>query len=367
MNKNTERLHYMDAMRSILMILGIVLHSANVFSEKEWAIQNIETSSIFFNLSEFIHLFRMPAFFIVSGFFCHMTLKKNNALQFSKVRIPRILVPLIVTALTLNILQNYLLLSYTEETLNFHSENYWLHGKWDSHLWFLNSLLYYFSLSALAYALIPKLLATIKNITNRVVNYSQGSYLLLIPLLSLVLIKISYSIPTVDNSGYDFSISESIKFSGFFIFGILLGTNRDLLRNFVKPNLKIILLSVIIVIIVSYYLNNLGQASKFAKAYTDQLTIWLACTACFYIFFKFFNSNSKFFQDLASASYTIYLFHHILVIAFGLIIIQLNLGIWFKFVLLVSLVFIATHFIHRYFISKSVMLSRLFNGKHPNA
>ena len=69
---NDERLHYLDAMRSILMILGIVLHSANVFSDSDWAIQNIDTSVYFSYLVEVIHLFRMPAFFIVSGFFCHI-------------------------------------------------------------------------------------------------------------------------------------------------------------------------------------------------------------------------------------------------------------------------------------------------------
>lgn len=367
---NTEsntRLHYMDAMRSTLMIFGIVLHSANVFSDKEWAIQNIETSIIFLNLVDIIHTFRMPAFFIVSGFFCHMTLKKCKSLQFSKVRIPRILIPLIVTALTLNILQNYILHSLGYKDILFNQYLYWAYGDWDSHLWFLNCLVYYFSLSALLYALIPSFLTSTSNLINNIFKVTKGTYLVLLPVATYILLKVSYLIPSVGESDYDFSVSDSIKYSGFFIFGILLGDHRNLLHKFNDPKSIKFALFLSVLIILIYLLTKDSQPNVLFKEYVEQLITWLSCIFCFYLFFRFFNKRSGLFTYLASASYSIYLFHHILVILFGIFIIKFNINIWFKFSFLVISVFIATNLIHYFIVRKSSMFSMLYNGKKPNA
>lgn len=93
----------------------------------------------------------MPAFFIVSGFFCYMTLNRYGARLFLRVRIPRILISLIITALTLNSLQNIILSEYRPLAPSIFSVEYMLQGIWVSHLWFLISLIYYFVFSAVVY------------------------------------------------------------------------------------------------------------------------------------------------------------------------------------------------------------------------
>ena len=73
----TERIHSLDSLRAIMMLLGLVLHSALTYNVTNhghaWLLKdpestNIATDSIVF----LIHFFRMPIFFLVAGFFGSM-------------------------------------------------------------------------------------------------------------------------------------------------------------------------------------------------------------------------------------------------------------------------------------------------------
>ena len=349
----------MDSMRSVLMILGIVLHSANIFRDANWGIQDIYTSVTFDYLVEFIHLFRMPAFFIVSGYFCHMTLKKNQSWQFCKVRIPRIIIPLIVTIFSLNIIQNIILTKFGTHTLQFVNIEYWITGKWVSHLWFLICLVYYFCISAFLYEYCPGTLERLKSSLNFLINKTKYLYLLIIPIGSLFLIKISYLMPVALESDFNYSLSESIQYSCYFIFGIILGTNKTLLDGFTRPNFYTTLICIALLI---FSLKN-PQTHPFIKLYAESLSIWIMCSFCFLIFHTFFNKKSKVFTYLAEASYSIYLFHHILVIMFGVLIIQLEINIFIKFLLIIVSTFVTANVIHNYIIRRNVIAGYLFNGR----
>jgi len=92
MSSITERVYFLDAMRAVLMCLGIVLHAANVFSpSQDWLIYSDNTSQMAFHLGNIIHSFRMPAFFEVSGYFCLLTLNKYSANEFLAKRAKRII------------------------------------------------------------------------------------------------------------------------------------------------------------------------------------------------------------------------------------------------------------------------------------
>jgi len=358
-----ERIYFLDAMRSILMTLGIILHSANVFSESQWAIQNLQTSEFFSSLISFIHRFRMPAFFIVSGFFCHMTLSRYGHRLFINVRIPRILVPLAITAISLNSIQNWLLMEYQEAALNLLTMDYWLQGKWLSHLWFLNCLVYYFLIASILYAYSSKFLHKIGSLTSTFIIRSKGLYLFSLPLFSLLLVKISYLVPDPPNHIYDLSISEFIKYSVYFVFGVLAGFRRELLWELMQPN-RVKIVGVLILSAVFLYLpTEQSSLCHLFNLYIYALFPWLLCFLCFFIFYKYFNTKSAFFSYLSEASYTIYLFHHLFVILYGIILINTELNIYLKFIILVIATFSTTALIHRYLILKSPVLRYLFNGK----
>jgi glucan biosynthesis protein C len=83
-----------------MMLLGLVLHSATSFTatplEQAWPYQDRSTSALFDLIVFFIHLFRMPVFFVVAGFFAAMLYYRDGAGAFAANRARRVLLPLIL-------------------------------------------------------------------------------------------------------------------------------------------------------------------------------------------------------------------------------------------------------------------------------
>ena len=113
MSHGSGRIHYMDAMRATLMMFGIVLHSSQIFNPAQtWVIGSEQTFPLAGWLVDAIGIFRMPAFFIVAGFFCLLSMQKYTPRDFATMRVERLAVPLVVCALLLNSLQAAILSSY---------------------------------------------------------------------------------------------------------------------------------------------------------------------------------------------------------------------------------------------------------------
>ncbi len=81
------------------MLLGIVIHaSIPYFSPKGnplWPVDG-EQSLVLWVVYESIHVWRMPAFFLLAGFFAHLLLERRTTRAFIRNRIGRIAVPLII-------------------------------------------------------------------------------------------------------------------------------------------------------------------------------------------------------------------------------------------------------------------------------
>ena len=70
-----QRFHGLDALRGFAMLLGIVLHAALPYmgfgESMIWPSDN-DDSRLIVIIFQFIHLWRMPVFFILSGFFASL-------------------------------------------------------------------------------------------------------------------------------------------------------------------------------------------------------------------------------------------------------------------------------------------------------
>ena len=102
MNSNkTERLHALDSLRAIMMMLGIVLHASNTYVVADygasWPLKDpINTAGYMDWISSFIHAFRMPIFFVVAGFFASLLFHERSSAKMIKNRVNRILLPFLV-------------------------------------------------------------------------------------------------------------------------------------------------------------------------------------------------------------------------------------------------------------------------------
>lgn len=94
-----ERLHALDALRGIALLLGIVLHAALSFvpaSPRFWFIQDTHPSLLLGLLSFAIHVFRMTTFFLMAGFFARMSFHRRGTWGFVRDRLQRIGLPLVI-------------------------------------------------------------------------------------------------------------------------------------------------------------------------------------------------------------------------------------------------------------------------------
>ena len=90
-----DRLHALDAVRAYALLLGVVLHSAVPFLANvevpPWRDEPHDGAAVIYFV---IHMFRMPAFFLMAGLFARMLLERRGATAFVKDRSKRVAVPL---------------------------------------------------------------------------------------------------------------------------------------------------------------------------------------------------------------------------------------------------------------------------------
>ena len=78
------------------MLLGIGLHAALAFGHEGWSVKDGQRDQWFSDFFRFIHGFRMPLFFVVSGFFTAMLWRKRGIASLLKHRTMRILLPCLI-------------------------------------------------------------------------------------------------------------------------------------------------------------------------------------------------------------------------------------------------------------------------------
>ncbi|MDA8743286.1 acyltransferase family protein [Rubripirellula amarantea] len=98
-----RRRHDMDALRGVAMLLGIVLHGAISFipGAGGWAVKDPVSSEGFAWLLAGIHGFRMPLFFLISGYFTMMLYRRRGMASLLRQRTKRILVPMLIGLITI--------------------------------------------------------------------------------------------------------------------------------------------------------------------------------------------------------------------------------------------------------------------------
>ncbi len=96
------RWHDLDALRGFAMVLGIALHASLSFFPGFWVVEDVTADNdVYFD--EFfygVHGFRMPLFFLLSGFFTAMLWRRRGLNSLVRHRLRRIALPLAIGMVT---------------------------------------------------------------------------------------------------------------------------------------------------------------------------------------------------------------------------------------------------------------------------
>jgi glucan biosynthesis protein C len=98
MADSNDRLHGLDAVRGYALMLGVVFHATMSFlpGPQIWMAKDSQSSLVLSGLFFWSHSFRMTTFFLIAGFFAHLTFHRRGAKRFILDRAKRIALPLLV-------------------------------------------------------------------------------------------------------------------------------------------------------------------------------------------------------------------------------------------------------------------------------
>lgn len=348
----------LDAARGILMMLGVVLHTANIYSAGGgWLVWDTERSSVFDTLSELIHVFRMPAFFWISGYFCALTFQRSGTPGLLRKRLPRLVLPLIAAWLTLNVSQE--LMMAAARGLEDETEAV-LDGVPLFHLWFLVDLLLYIAIAALLLPLARPLAPWLERL-------ERLPLIILLP--GLALLSLSFSLAArVTGVAYEevFGLTSLFRlatYAPFFVVGIFMYTHTPARETFLKTPIALIAAALPLAVLAHHYTRGHGAAVGEVALLLEYLMTWISVAAILRIFHALFKRENRITHFLSDAAYSVFLFHHIIVVALGVALLHYPIGAWAKFFFIATVSLGLSALLHTFIIRRNRIARLLFNGK----
>ena len=352
-----SRNYSLDAARGILMMLGAFIHAANIYSVAGgWLIRDGQGSYFFDLLVKCIHLFRMPTFFWISGFFCAMTFEHNGSGGLLLKRLPRILIPLVATWATLNVAQMYYLAWFRGQTMVGLLSN----GVPLFHLWFLVDLMVFIFLASLA-------LPAFRNVS--ILGRTTDSLPVFAILLSLA--SFGFLISAVARStgmAYDSVLQLTSLFrlsiyAPYFIAGTLMYGHEGIRQVFFRVPLPGLLMALPLALYAQKFAHDPSIVVREIAHFVEILMTWIAVAAVLRVFHDLVTKESLITRFLSDSAYTVYLFHHILVVITGCALIQYPLASWLKFSVVCVTSIGISMLVHTTLVRRNRVIRFLFNGK----
>ncbi len=99
--ESNERRGDLDALRAFAMLLGVALHASASFYGSVWPVHDLRQGALFPLLFAAVHGFRMPLFFLLSGFFTMLVFRRRGLRTLVRQRSERIALPLVLSMVTI--------------------------------------------------------------------------------------------------------------------------------------------------------------------------------------------------------------------------------------------------------------------------
>ncbi|TGN20602.1 acyltransferase family protein [Leptospira idonii] len=368
------RLFYLDNLRSFALLLGIVFHSAIVYAPKiGYAIQNPERMEPFGFFCYWIHSFRMPLFFLISGFFSSMVWEKKGWMHFLEGRFKRILIPLIFGLLVFAPIQYYLMKLIKLPELGFfqfYPEFFTEEEFAQSHIWFLVDLF----LFSLIFSFIPK------KVFSFFFEKGDGRFdwRWIFPFF-LFCFSLTIAAHSFYPRGDDFFGINKLTFFyqlGFYFCGVFAYYSGNIFSLAEKIDLISIfhwLLLGLIVFVLFYHLDTTDplwmpyQYGNYLQRMAH-LALWclsplIWCRFFVMVFQKWGNETGETSKYLIESSLPIYLLHHPISLFIAFHFKNWEVGAGYKFLIHTFLVFFFSFLIYDLIVRNSEILKRLFGLK----
>ena len=343
------------------MLLGIVLHvTAPYAPASEWVLHDPQSSQALDWLFHGIHLFRLPAFFWISGYFFAMTLSRGNVGTVMVRRLVRLVVPLAVTWLTLNVLQEVAL------ALKEHRSpvSAVLDGVPVGHLWFLVDLAI---ISLLAFGPLLMGREPLRRAAREMTDALPVPTLLLILTVCETLAVLSARATGV---GFDMiagvtTLARVATYFPYFAAGIVMYHVPGLRQVFLRiPPVLVLVALPLGTWAATWRRVHDGILAELAGPF-EYLMVWICIGVVLQLFYRMVRRESRVIRLMCDSSYSVYLLHHFVVVLVAIALLPSQMGIGFKVAVGLVATFTVTTGVHFAWVARSPVLQFLLNGKSP--
>lgn len=375
-NTASERLYSLDALRGIMMLLGLVLHAASSYSLKiewgTWRVKDPENNFAFLVLVEYIHAFRMPVFFVSAGFFAALLFYKKGPQALLKNRFQRIVLPFVVGVLIIwPVVQAAVIFSLA--VFAGESHPFFKAGEAITsfafipfkmaHLWFL----YFLVILALACYVLAMLFRRNSNFTN---SFNQAIKFVLSNFwLRLLIVAAIYFIMLVwmGTAGIITSVTWTPNFIVLALYFIFFGLGWMIYKtesiHFLKSNSIAQLGSATVLFLVVEFLPKAGEPwMQTLKQLCTAVSGTLFIFGFIALFLTYFHSHSKRLSYLMEASYWVYIIHLPFALFIPGLLANSGLPVFFKFLVTLSVTSVICMVSYKYLV-RGTFIGMFLNGK----
>lgn len=347
-----SRFHELDALRAFAMLLGVVLHASLFLVTKDWVVVAKEVSPAlpYDEIVFVIHGFRMPVFFLLSGFFTALLWQRRGTRSLVNHRMKRVGLPLLIGLFTIVPIQSlWWIFTHNSDvdagTVLWTIVLSWL---WSlHHLWFLWVLL-----------LLVGLFVVLTAVGLKFDN--QRIWWVLIPL-----VLVPQILMTEQTWGADTSTQLWINpvvlayYACFFLFGAFM-YQRKLIFG---PRWTFALIPMIPVFFVGLYLEFVSKAeyAHFASSILQVVYAWTMSCGLMGLFKLIASKDRPWVRYISDASYWIYLWHLVLIYGSQWVAAELTFNVHLEVMLIIVVVTAALLVVYQYGV-RYTWIGEILNG-----
>jgi len=370
LQSDITRYHGLDALRALAMAMGIVLHAAlpYFFTDGFWPAD--DHSKPIKAIFEFIHIWRMPVFFILSGFLSAVVISRRSTIYWADHRFKRVALPLFIfwipIALVLPQIFGYGFKGQFPGADGIKAEIFFN----PNHLWFLIHLLLFVGIVGII-RLISSATTTIfrprifKAPWAMVKRFCVGLIYLPVP-LAIIIILFFVLIPTGGEL-----ISNVAGTSIYFFLGYGLFSNMSLFNRMKSYWVYYVIFALLAFAAYLWLISELGaydpKNEEDALLWGVVLLLKAACAILFsYGFIGLseakFGSDSHTWRWLSDSAYWIYLVHLPIVTMITFAMFSFSIPVEIKFILSIVMTSVIGVVTYKYLVRRTVV-GLLLNGK----
>ena len=371
-----SRYHALDALRAAMMFLGIYLHAVVAYSPNGgWPFKPPQlTTTLDFSMI-LIHVFRMPVFYVMAGFFAALLLQRYGSRRAVANRFWRIVVPFVVGWIVIYPLVMFMSAlgrRGLDPAIDFILSGRFLAYAHPMHLWFLEYLIVLYVLAAIVVLALPIVVppamrARLLGIFRSAVQSVWAPLLLGVPSFIAMLLTPH---PWLDDPPGFVPVTHLVVAYGIpFGFGWLLFINADLLEVLAKRGW--LYTAAAVLAFIAYLALLLSFADRgmafYALRAAHALAMWCLILGTTGLFLRYLSGHSALRRYLCDSSYFLYIAHLPVILLFQLILLGVPLPPLAKMVVVLVATIAVLLPLYHYAVRPTAIGAVLNGRKYPSA